>query len=139
MASKPIVVISCPPEAGHTNPLLPPATHLVGKGYEVHFIAGSQSKDAAEAAGAVFHPVLSVITQEKVERFFNIPDGPERFLYGLKAHFVDLAPNAMGVLRSVLPRGNPRAIPNSQSRDYSRTRGNGCLAILVGCTVTTRI
>lgn len=32
----------------------------------------------------------------------SIPDGPERFVFGFKGHFLDLTPNAMKALQGVL-------------------------------------
>ncbi|KAL2825762.1 glycosyltransferase family 1 protein [Aspergillus cavernicola] len=100
--SKPLVVISCPPVTGHTNPLLPQAEHLSKQGYEVHFIAGPESESAVRNTGAAFYPVQSAWKDELFEKMFSIPDGPERFLYGLKTNFIDATPLAMKALKDVL-------------------------------------
>jgi UDP:flavonoid glycosyltransferase YjiC (YdhE family) len=102
--SKPTVVIACPPAAGHTNPLLSHATHLTQRGYEVHFIAGPESESAILNTGAAFYPVQSTWTPERFTQMFSIPEGPERFVFGLKAHFIDGTPNATHALRDVLER-----------------------------------
>ncbi|KAL2802748.1 glycosyltransferase family 1 protein [Aspergillus granulosus] len=100
--SKPLVVISCPPATGHTNPLLPQATHLIKQGFEVHFIAGPESESAVLKTGAAFYPVHSVWTPEKFEQMFALPEGPERFIFGLKGNFIDTTPGAMKALQNVL-------------------------------------
>lgn len=100
--SKPLVVISCPPYPGHTNPLLSQAAHLIKQGYEVHFIAGPDSETSIRKTGATFYPVQTTWTQEKLEQMFSIPDGPERLVFGVKGHFLDLTPNAMKALQDVL-------------------------------------
>ncbi|KAL3441065.1 UDP-Glycosyltransferase/glycogen phosphorylase [Aspergillus insuetus] len=102
--SKPAVVIACPPVPGHTNPLLPHATHLTKRGFEVHFIAGPESESAILKTGAAFYPVQSTWTPEKFTQMFSLPDGPERFVFGLKSHFIDGTPNATRALRNVLER-----------------------------------
>ncbi|KAL3456533.1 glycosyltransferase family 1 protein [Aspergillus heterothallicus] len=100
--SKPIVVISCPPATGHTNPLLAQSTHLVSRGFEVHFIAGPESEHAILKTGAAFYPVHSTWSAEKHEQMMAIPEGPERFIFGLKGHFVDVTPNSFPALVNVL-------------------------------------
>ncbi|KAL3494391.1 UDP-Glycosyltransferase/glycogen phosphorylase [Aspergillus germanicus] len=101
---KPAVVIARPPAPGHTNPLLSHATHLTQRGYEVHFIAGEESESAIRKTGAAFYPVQSTWTPEKFTQMFSLPDGPERFVFGLKGHFIDGTPNATRALRNVLER-----------------------------------
>ncbi|KAL2827488.1 glycosyltransferase family 1 protein [Aspergillus pseudoustus] len=101
--SLPIVVVSCPPATGHTTPLLAQATHLANRGFEVHFIAGRQSEAAILATGAAaFYPVEDPWTPEKHEQMFAIPEGPERFIFGLKNNFVDCTPGAFSALKNVL-------------------------------------
>jgi UDP:flavonoid glycosyltransferase YjiC (YdhE family) len=100
--AKPLVVISCPPYPGHTNPFLAQAAHLIKQGYEVHFIAGAESETSIRKTGATFYPVQTTFTQEKLEQMLSIPDGPERFIFGLKGHFLDLTPNALRALQGVL-------------------------------------
>lgn len=100
--SKPIVVISCPPYPGHTNPLLIQAANLIKKGYEVHFIAGPESESSIRKTGATFYPVQTTWTDEKLKQLLSLPDGPEQFVFGFKGHFIDLTPNAMKALKGVL-------------------------------------
>lgn len=100
--SKPIVVISCPPYPGHTNPLIVQATHLVKRGYEVHFIAGPESETSIRKTGATFYPVQTTWNDEKLKQMLSLPEGPGQFVFGLKGHFIDLAPNAMNALKGVL-------------------------------------
>ncbi|KAL4870859.1 hypothetical protein BDV12DRAFT_195057 [Aspergillus spectabilis] len=86
-ASKPLVVIASPSETGHTNHLLPFATHLTKQGYEVH------SENAILRADAAFYPVHRVWTDEQMAEIMAIPD--QRFIWSLKVVFVDLTPYAM--------------------------------------------
>ncbi|KAL4984950.1 UDP-Glycosyltransferase/glycogen phosphorylase [Aspergillus falconensis] len=100
--TEPIVVIACPPENGHTHPLLPHATHLVKQGYIVHFIAGAESEYAIRRTGAVFHPLHRDWPPGVLEKMMAFPDPTQRFNYALGAVFVDLTPVAMKVLQDVL-------------------------------------
>ncbi|PWY75298.1 UDP-Glycosyltransferase/glycogen phosphorylase [Aspergillus sclerotioniger CBS 115572] len=106
MAPKPLplVIIACPPEHGHTLPLLPHATHLSQQGYEVHFIAGSALQDAITQTGANFHPVQTVITDEKLEQIRAIPEGPDRLIHAMKVTFLDLIPESSKSLKAVLEK-----------------------------------
>ncbi|KAL4801203.1 UDP-Glycosyltransferase/glycogen phosphorylase [Aspergillus unguis] len=104
MMAKPIIVISCPPIAGHTNPLLPHARHLINQGHEIHFIAGSESKKAIEETGATFYPVADVVTAQNTEEILAIPEGPERFFHAIKVHFIGAAPIAMEALKGTLEK-----------------------------------
>ncbi|KAL4882785.1 hypothetical protein BJY04DRAFT_216881 [Aspergillus karnatakaensis] len=103
-ATKPLVVIACPPETGHTNPLLIHATHLVKQGHEVHFLAGVESENAILRTGATFYPVQRAWRDEMILEMMAIPEGPERFIFGLKKVFVDLTPFAMKALQNVLEK-----------------------------------
>ncbi|KAJ0415219.1 UDP-Glycosyltransferase/glycogen phosphorylase [Aspergillus carlsbadensis] len=100
--SKPTVVIACPPAAGHTTPLLTQATYLKQHGHEVHFIAGAESRSAVLDTGASFSAVETAWTPEKFTQMFALPEGHERRIFGIKGYFIDAAPGAMAVLRSVL-------------------------------------
>ncbi|RDW67428.1 glycosyltransferase [Aspergillus mulundensis] len=99
---KPIVLFVCPPETGHTNPLLPHATHLVSQGHTVHFIAGPPSQPAIEKAGATFHALHSVWKPEMFDIMHSFPDEPSRFMYGLKHNFIDLTEPCMRTIAGVL-------------------------------------
>ncbi|KAL4744721.1 hypothetical protein BDW72DRAFT_212252 [Aspergillus terricola var. indicus] len=99
---KPVVVFLCPPETGHTNPLIPHATHLVSRGYEVHFIAGPASENAIHKAGATFHPIHTLWKPEMFEIMHSLPDEPSRFMYGMKHNFIDMTERGMQALSTVL-------------------------------------
>ncbi|KAL4909101.1 hypothetical protein BDW74DRAFT_77584 [Aspergillus multicolor] len=99
---KPIVVIACPQENGHTHPFLPHAVHLVKKGYIVHFIAGTESENAVRQSGVVFHRIHRDWPPGVLENMMTLPDPTQRFNYALSAVFVDLTPVAKQVLQDVL-------------------------------------
>ncbi|RAL13302.1 UDP-Glycosyltransferase/glycogen phosphorylase [Aspergillus homomorphus CBS 101889] len=98
---KPIVVIICPPEDGHTRPLLPHATHLIKQGYVVHFIGGVNFEEAIRSTGATYHHVPSVLTAEQFQQQQAL-EGPAQFIFGIKHNFIDLTPVAMKALQRVL-------------------------------------
>ncbi|KAL4901174.1 hypothetical protein BDW74DRAFT_187829 [Aspergillus multicolor] len=102
--AKPIVLIICPPEPGHTNPLVPHATHLINRGHKVHFIAGPSSQNAIESAGATFHALHSLWKPHMFDEMHSFPDEPSRFIYGMKHNFIDLTEPGMRVISSVLER-----------------------------------
>ncbi|KAL4970767.1 glycosyltransferase [Aspergillus stella-maris] len=102
--AKPIVVIVCPPETGHTTPLLPHAAHLTKQGYEVHMIAGLPTEGPIRRTGAEFYAVESTWTPDKYDKMILLPDGPPRLVFGLKNVFVDLTPSIMRILQNVLEK-----------------------------------
>ncbi|KAL5048575.1 hypothetical protein BDW71DRAFT_205273 [Aspergillus fruticulosus] len=99
---KPVVVFLCPPEPGHTNPLIPYAVHLTSRGHEVHFIAGPESENAIKKAGATFHALHTLWKPEMFDIMHSFPDEPSRFMYGIKHNFVDMTERGMKALRTVL-------------------------------------
>ncbi|KAL4973033.1 UDP-Glycosyltransferase/glycogen phosphorylase [Aspergillus desertorum] len=99
---KPVIVFFCPPEPGHTNPLIPHATYLTSRGHEVHFIAGPASENAIKKAGAAFHAIHSLWKPEMFDVMHSFPDEPSRFMYGMKHNFIDLTERGMKALSTVL-------------------------------------
>ncbi|KAJ5689213.1 UDP-Glycosyltransferase/glycogen phosphorylase [Penicillium macrosclerotiorum] len=102
-SSRPIVVIACPPEEGHTRPLLPYATYLIEQGYYVHFIAGTGFENTIREMGATYHNVPNVFTAEQFEQMQAI-EGPAQLIFAMKHNFIDLTPVAMKVVQDVLEK-----------------------------------
>ncbi|KAL4993137.1 UDP-Glycosyltransferase/glycogen phosphorylase [Aspergillus recurvatus] len=99
---KPVVVIACPPAPGHTNPLLAQSTYLTSHGFEVHFLAGAISEPTIRKTGAQFYAVEDAWKPEMFAQMVALPDGPQRFAFGLKRVFIDSTPGASSVLKEVL-------------------------------------
>lgn len=104
MNTKPLVVIACPPETGHTIPLLPHSAHLIKQGYTVHFIGSPDFEQAIRQTGATFYPIQNVWNDEKYEEFMTYSEPLEQAVWGIKACFGVLVPMAMQVLQDVLER-----------------------------------
>lgn len=102
MAAKPIILFAAPTAHGHLFPLLPHAAHLSNIGYDVFVINSTEFEAAIRRTGAGFYPTENPYTPEALEEFEKIPVGPERLIWGLKAHFIDPTPNRMKALKEAL-------------------------------------
>ncbi|GAP91061.2 putative udp-glucuronosyl udp-glucosyltransferase [Rosellinia necatrix] len=59
-AKDPIILVQSFSATGHTVPLLQITRHLIQRGYDIHYLGGNQFRQAIEATGATFIPLVGL-------------------------------------------------------------------------------
>ncbi len=102
------VVVAASPIYGHFSPMRAVAADLVRRGHQVTVATGSQYREAVEAVGARFAPLLGAadFDGDDVPALFpeilSIAPGPEQLGFGLRHLFIDPVPDQHRTVQELL-------------------------------------
>lgn len=86
---KPLIIFAAPPAHGHTAHLLPHASHLSARGFDVFFLAGPQFERAVSHTGATFVSTPNTWTDEALAESLAVPEGHTPFLWEQRVLFLN--------------------------------------------------
>ena len=111
------VIVAASPIYGHFAPMRAIAADLVRRGHHVTVTTGSKYREAVEAVGARFAPLLGAadFDGDDVPSLFpeilSIPPGPEQIGFGLRNLFIDPVPDQHRTLQELLAEASAEGEP----------------------------
>lgn len=102
------VIVAASPMYGHFAPMRAIAADLVRRGHQVTVTTGSDHREAVEAIGARFAPLLGAADFDGDDipalfpEIFSVGPGPEQLGLGLRHLFIDPVPDQYRTLQELL-------------------------------------
>ncbi|KAI0133790.1 putative UDP-glucuronosyltransferase 2A3 [Xylariales sp. AK1849] len=107
-SSKPLLVLTCTPGAGHINPIKTLAQVLILDGYEITAVSSSHYQNAFEAVGCRYVAVQGYGDYWDEDRDSKwperalIPPGPEQFSWTLEHSFFRVIPDQVAAIQKAI-------------------------------------